>query len=677
MAKIVFNNKNYNIDESAIAPAATELQSHLSAEMNGGGAKIIFGGTEYGIDSTKLSAEVADFIAHLQTIAGEGLRVVVGGVEYNVDPSKVASAVADLGTAFDGLSAGGGDDPVELVAGLYRNNMMIKSWDDLLAEGIVHVDNGNVYTNMDTNTWVNSSADVLVGDLMLPNDESITTLLESAFDSCTGLTSIAIPDSVTSIGQYALYGCSGLANITYNGTVAQWNAVSKDEYWSDETGDFLIYCTDATVAKDGSLIVDIFKIAVTDDDTSCTIMGLADPTKVTELVIPQSVDRFNVTSIGDYAFQYCESLTSITIPNSVTSIGAYAFDDCNSLTSVTLPASVTTIGEYAFKDLYIDELHYLGTVEQWCNMEFTNHPRISNLYINNELIEELVIPGTVKEIKENAFHNCFSITKVTILDGVTTVGYGAFYNCINLTTVEIPSSVTSWNGYAFLGCEKLETVYYNGTLEQLCNIDFTGSGLSSGDLYINGEQVTGDFIVPDTITEIKPYTFYNFDGVTSVTIPEGVTSIGNSAFSASNNLTSIAIPNSVTTIGKNAFSSCTQLTSFVCNEGSQLSSIGTDAFYRCTALKNVVLPEGLTAIPSDAFENCSALESITIPASVTEIGSIAFYNCSSLASIMFGGTTAQWKAVTKGTNWNKNTGTYTVYCSDGTVSKSNVVTPNS
>ena len=106
MAKIKFNNKNYNIDESAIAPAATELQSHLSTEMNGEGAKIIFGGTEYGIDSTKLSAEVTDFIAHLATIAGNGIRVVVGGVEYNVDPSKVAGAMTEVETLLEGLNSG-------------------------------------------------------------------------------------------------------------------------------------------------------------------------------------------------------------------------------------------------------------------------------------------------------------------------------------------------------------------------------------------------------------------------------------------------------------------------------------------------------------------------------------------------------------------------------------------
>lgn len=105
MAKIVFNDKNYNIDDSALATSATEFQSHLSTEMNGEGAKIIFGGTEYDVDSTKLSTEVNDFIAHLQTIAGDGIRVVVGGVEYNVDPDKVTSAVADLETLLDGLNA--------------------------------------------------------------------------------------------------------------------------------------------------------------------------------------------------------------------------------------------------------------------------------------------------------------------------------------------------------------------------------------------------------------------------------------------------------------------------------------------------------------------------------------------------------------------------------------------
>jgi hypothetical protein len=103
---IKFNNTTYQVDESTLASATAQLQSHLSTVMNGSGAAISLGGLSYNIDSAKLSNATNTFVAHLGTIAGNGTKVVVNGVEYNVDSTKMSGAVADLETVLGGMNAG-------------------------------------------------------------------------------------------------------------------------------------------------------------------------------------------------------------------------------------------------------------------------------------------------------------------------------------------------------------------------------------------------------------------------------------------------------------------------------------------------------------------------------------------------------------------------------------------
>ena len=115
MAKIniSFNNKTYEIDESALSEATTDLQSHLSTTMNGTGATINLGGTAYNIDSTKLSTATNDFVSHLGTIAGNGYKVVIGGVEYNIDSTKMGGAITAFETALNDLqSVGAETEPI-------------------------------------------------------------------------------------------------------------------------------------------------------------------------------------------------------------------------------------------------------------------------------------------------------------------------------------------------------------------------------------------------------------------------------------------------------------------------------------------------------------------------------------------------------------------------------------
>ena len=161
------------------------------------------------------------------------------------------------------------------------------------------------------------------------------------------------------------------------------------------------------------------------------------------------------------------------------------------------------------------------------------------------------------------------------------------------------------------------------------------------------------------VTGIGEEAFSDCDNLISVTIPDSVTSIGGRAFFDCGKLTSIVIPNSVTSIGEAAFERCSGLTSITIPDS--VTSIGARAFHRCSNLTSIVIPDSVTSIGDRAFSQCSNLTSIVIPDSVTSIGYGAFSGCSTLTDIYFTGTESEWEAITKGEEWDANTGSYTVH----------------
>ena len=306
-----------------------------------------------------------------------------------------------------------------------------------------------------------------------------------------------------------------------------------------------------------------------------------------DVVIPSTV-RYNgttyrVTSIGDYAFNGCSGLTSVTIGNSVTSIGDYAFNGCSGLTSITLPNRLTSIGNSAFNG---------------CSG-----------------LTSVTIPNSVTSIGEFAFRGCSGLTSVTIPTGVTSIGEAAFSYCSSLTSINVASGNTHYSS--------IDGVLYNYVQDTL--IQCPGAKTS----------VT----IPNSVTSIGGWTFSGCSGLTSVTIPTGVTSIGSSAFRGCSGLTSVSIPNSVTSIGVWAFGNCSRLTSV--SIPNSVTSIGESAFIDCFSLTSVTIPNSVTSIGEQAFSGCSGLTSVTIPNSVTSIGARAFWNCSRLTTLNFNAINCQ------------------------------------
>ena len=331
------------------------------------------------------------------------------------------------------------------------------------------------------------------------------------------------------------------------------------------------------------------------DGVSCTVTGLGTYSD-TEVYIPEYIDDYKVTAIGEKAFADEATLTKIVLPETTKTIGTRAFYGCTGLTEFTVPASVTSIGTQIFyKAENLSTVYYNST-----------YGSESNPFLNLAHIKKVVFGGTM--VPSYILSGCTNVSEVIILDSVTGIGKFALSGCSLITNIEIPDNVTSIGSSAFSGCSSLT------------NIE-----------------------IPDGVTSIGWFMFNDCSALTSVVIPDSVTSIGFDAFFGCSSLTSVVIPDSVTSIGEGAFSGCSSLASIVIPDS--VTSIGSYAFYGCTSFTSVVIPDSVTSIGNYTFNDCISLTSVVIPDSVTSIGYSAFDHCWSLKDVYYIGIEAEWTAI--------------------------------
>ena len=247
--------------------------------------------------------------------------------------------------------------------------------------------------------------------------------------------------------------------------------------------------------------------------------------------------------------------------------------------------------------------------------------RISDEAFKEKTITSIMLPSTIISIDDYAFYSCSKLTSIAIPDSVTSIGDDAFYYCSGLTSVTIGNGVQSIGSYAFYGCSKLTSI-----------------------------------TIPDSVTSIGEDAFNGCTGL--IEKNNGASYVGNILIDYDNSATTLEIREGTVIIANYALSSCSKLRTVVLPDS--VKTIGEYAFYNCSELTSITIPDRITSIGDYAFKGCTGLTSITIPDSVTSIGSSAFSGCTSLTSIKYRGTEEQWKAISKGSMWSYNTGSYTI-----------------
>ncbi len=511
--------------------------------------------------------------------------------------------------------------------------------------------------------------------------ETLTTLGESAFINCDNLESV----SVRAMNPPSMFSSGCFSNQTYQNAIlkvplAATQVYTTTDWWNLFAPDNVIGSSDLDHPYD--FTVNGIYYLITGSSTVSVVAG--DNPYSGNVNIPTTVTNkgisYNVTAIGNNAFENCTGLTAVSIPGSVTSIGSNAFMNCRSLGSITLPDGLTSIGDNALKgcesisSLTVPQgVTYLGqdalagmtaltsltwnAVNCWTNGNLAT-ATLSNVTIGEGVellpwgfvagapITSIQFPQSLETIAGSAFEGCNGLTSLTIPEGITSIGSRAFYNCSSLTALNWNARECWTNGD--MPTPDITSVTIGDRVEVLPTAFILGSHITAID-------------IPLSVKFIGSSAFSDCTDMTSITIPDSVRNIGGLAFNGCTGLTNLTIGKSVEAIADDSFKNCTGLTSLTwnarhCTSNGNMTTrnleqvtIGNEVevlpwgFAANSKISHVELPNSLTNIgnenyyeydrPTGAFENCSWLTNIVIPNSVTTIGMNAFNNCPRITNI--------------------------------------------
>ena len=303
------------------------------------------------------------------------------------------------------------------------------------------------------------------------------------------------------------------------------------------------------------------------------------------------------------------------------------------------------------------KLSYYGTLTISGTGKMASYsPGDAPWYSRRTQIRKITISEGVTSIGEYAFEECTNVTSISIPGSVTELNEYCFSACVSMKNITIPQSVTRIADGVFDACEKLTDIYYGGTDASWKHITSWNAGLGGnvtihstgvftgkcGDnltwkidnnevLTISGTGRIPDYNDPSSGgNNTAPWYGYAYQ-IKKVVLGSGVQNIGNNAFAGCYGMTDITIPDGVTSIGDSAFDGCSALTEI--SIPGTVSSIGDSAFYGCSALTEISIPGTVSSIGDSVFSGCSALTEISIPDTVSSIGDSAFSRCSALTEI--------------------------------------------
>ena len=563
-----------------------------------------------------------------------------------------------------------------------------------------------------------------ITSLSIPS--SVEFIGSSAFEDCTGLTSLSLNDGLEYIGGSAFEGCNSLSELTIPSTVGRieinafkncrnlTSVVSeiKDPYIIDDNvfeglpasavltvpaGRKAAYQategwnTFKNIVESGNVVSGVQFVQdgihyLVKDDGEAEITEVDANTRIVD--IPEEVTyagiTYQVSSIGEYAFEGHSDINYLSIPSTIKHIGEYAFIDCGSSMTVNIadPAAwcqmelgnehsspLSSAGKVLVYDIETTDIKIPNTVSSIGNFTFYQCRNIKTLSI----------PGSVTTIGSSAFEDCTGLTSISFTYGNISISGSAFEGCTGLTEVTIPGSVNVIAINAFKNCRNLTSVvseieypsaidrsvfeglpsssvlqvpkgtksayqsvsgwdHFSKVIEAgVKDVDFSHNGLNYRKISGNEVEVASAD-EGKTVIEIPKTIAY--DGVTY-----RVTTIGEGAFEGRSDISYLSIPSSITSIGEYAFIDCgsniivniENLEAWcqveLGNEHSSPLSSAKTFNLNGAEVKRLSIPNSVESISNFAFYQCRSITSLYVPGSVKTIGSSTFEDCTGLTSV--------------------------------------------
>lgn len=302
---------------------------------------------------------------------------------------------------------------------------------------------------------------------------------------------------------------------------------------------------------------------------------------------------YGVTSISEYSFEKCDSLTSVSLPESIITIEKGTFSLCKALVNVKLPKKLRSIGIMAF---------------EYCLS-----------------LSSLDLPDSLEIIDQKAFSNCESLTSIDLPNSLKFLGGYTFHNCKSINNVTLPGSLENIDDFTFCGCESLTEIYIPDGIKNI------------GILAFSYCKSLTNIKLPENLTTLGYGAFKKCELLKNIEIPKNIDNIEHETFEDCASLEDVIFPTNLANIGKNAFKSCTSLKYVELPKDVHI--VGAEAFSFCTSLISVKLPESLTSLGGSAFLKCRALESIHLPTKIDRMGT-NFYGvfnlCDNIQEIKIG-----------------------------------------
>lgn len=370
------------------------------------------------------------------------------------------------------------------------------------------------------------------------------------------------------------------------------------------------------------------------------------------VVIPDTINNYRVTAIGDWAFKGQKYIGKIVMGNYVESIGNYAFENCQALGTITLNNGLKSIGRGAF--IRCSALSSV-TIPDSVNTLFDDGYSYSRdgIFADCTALKTAVIGNGITVIPDDLFYKCGSLNNVSLQGEVTKIGNYAFNSCKSLSEINFPNSIIAIGSAAFAYCQSLTDVAMPSQMATLGDFAFTdclnltsvtlNEGLKTiGAGAFRNCKALNSIVIPDSVSKLaRDDVSYSRDGIfaecnslKTADIGSGVIEIPDDLFYSCDNLARVDIKGDVTNIRSFAFQDCVNLETV--NLPDSLQTIDNYAFKNCKALKQVSIPDQVVYVAEEAYRNCTALGSVRIGNAVTTIYKGAFQDCSLLSNLNFG-----------------------------------------